>query len=1683
MNHINEEQQIQTQFFMHTKVYFPDKPGQQYVTANIPYNGVEQEEYDINELHEYIDDYLDLLYGDEDYVFGTYSSFIVETITDRYFNVLQINGQTGEQKKFSTPLQDKYANGINNLFKENDKKLFEEINQFKEKFTSLKKFEEIDLENEEDKFQINELKSSSKKLKKVLLENHEKDFNEIYGDKKKNYFCLLRYIYYRLKEIKEKNGEGKNFTMVQLLQEFIDVGYKGKINSLFDENICNYETFTLQNLKDWYYYNEKNKGGKHNSASKITIHILDAFFQRIEYLHKKNDSGFTALVFILNNQHCYPILNEKFIKQVTSLNSNEKYPSLKINSLLEFDKISYREKKNDANSIYYIDMNISLGEVDEDLQNDILTSLSKLNLNDPNFNDSNISPIYDCVVDVYKKKIVYDPLEPEKSKTEIFDLYFKNIDNLSDIYKYLINGIEHNKDGFEIETYIVQGNLLFIIFAIASKLNVSVPTHNIKIRNGEIISFVHPISNKLIKKVTEYEIKKKACNILRNNLIQNQKQLFNIDDNIFTPQLLHNFIYTDQTWSLLATEFISHSFFDFPTSKYETFSLNIIDKYSTRPIIGSNFNDFNDFNEFFKNPQKIIAYDITHSYPTAVRTMNTNYPVFGIQNTFLKFDKETMINDDGNLKNGFYLVENFNIKKFNINFESEIMTPNLVDYLLDNEYINYDKIIAGMIADDYIDYNKLNNIVENIFKIFPSMDRKSDDYIIRKNILNCMIGDFGKKYDSYDRGCITTDVDYIFYLYDIFKEVNKNNKVSNFDFVGVNGSYFIRTSQKKRLSEDNSPINTQILCEAKKNLLVMLSHVWIENESKLLSFNTDSIYLLDAKILSKEKIQESALKLPPIKEENNNNILNNNKTTIKFTLPLKSNNDINNFKGKKIKQNFKSNHPFFKMTPTKTQIKKNITNEFIIKEGNYQIEIRNENHENIKYYKPCKNRDQYNYDMLPIKDYNLLDDIMFSGDKIKRNNIIENDFSYLQELRKKSFFCTGGGGSQKSTLLASFHSNQYSFKNEKHEIILNPSEEILVLCPTNKAAQLLKNGKGCLNVFTFNKFFNVGVDDKENINNNNNNEKMINLPQNKISEKYKILQIDEFSMVSSHFYFLIIQNYQNRLKSSSPLIIQIYGDKNQCEPIKQRYYIYENQRFFRELVNYNKIQKKYYDSGSNRFEKNVYLLSQFILQNKRFPKPKEFNNYDLFKNNTIKFKDDPKPFTIGFHNIRYINKQNESSQIYKKNLYWYKKFNPEGYKNNNKVLNPTYCDGMKVVCIQNLKHKKPPIFNSESFTVSRVDGNDLYLVNEFEFKDKDNNIYKELGPYHKSNFVLGYASTVFVTQGDTIKTEYAITDMNKMTINQIYTAITRAEKLSQIFFTTNSEEKFYKYKFEEKMIDGIKCLTSEAPSFGLIYHIYSPQFKIQYIGQHVVKKIGLKNIKENKENIFIGEYDKDYRFIEHMSIKNDWVTNDNKNTFKNDIITYVIGSNGYKFKNIINILEKRNISIKADDFDFKFANKALDSQKKNFDKMNSLIGTFTENIKNPGFNELKLNVLKKMDELEFLNSFNNPIKKTKREGSLDNAKKFYFYFRVPDYFILHLKDKKNTFIKSFQITENTIKDKKTKKDITNFKKQESITNEYTRKEKWEDTDIIFNSKEEAIQAMKDELKEKYKSLLEEYFLR
>ena len=408
------------------------------------------------------------------------------------------------------------------------------------------------------------------------------------------------------------------------------------------------------------------------------------------------------------------------------------------------------------------------------------------------------------------------------------------------------------------------------------------------------------------------------------------------------------------------------------------------------------------------------------------------------------------------------------------------------------------------------------------------------------------------------------------------------------------------------------------------------------------------------------------------------------------------------------------------------------------------------------------------YDKNPDFEYNTDDD---EWTKFEENANYDDFIHQLIDL--ESFFIQADGGAGKSYTVVQLMKtlNDKTFK---------------FMCFTNKAAVELKH-KGATDVCTIDSLF---YDEFKKVNS-------LEFVINKLKD-IDYLVIDEYSMIPLRFISKFL-----RIKSRLPkLNFIIIGDNKQLKPIngdKKKVYDYKDNYAFRFLCNFNYIEMRY-KPEVGRYDENTYKIL-----------------CDLNETNTIPECLSDRVIKDGLMtNICYY--KNTSDNVNKKCGELFNKENP-----NAKKINEDFYVGMKV--ISNTNFKKQQVFNSEIYYIEDFNNDKVYIKNDIntaEFK-KDTFI---------NNFSLGYCITTYRMQGTTINEEYNIYDVNSMSKELIYVALSRCRNINNVYFdytdTTFREEGF---RDDAKELDGYIHFEDNYNN-GKIYGIYEDD-KLIYIGQTV----------------------------------------------------------------------------------------------------------------------------------------------------------------------------------------------------------------------------------------------------------
>jgi len=304
--------------------------------------------------------------------------------------------------------------------------------------------------------------------------------------------------------------------------------------------------------------------------------------------------------------------------------------------------------------------------------------------------------------------------------------------------------------------------------------------------------------------------------------------------------------------------------------------------------------------------------------------------------------------------------------------------------------------------------------------------------------------------------------------------------------------------------------------------------------------------------------------------------------------------------------------------------------------------------------------------------------------------------------------------------------------------------------------------------------------------------------------------IDEYSMVPPGDLALLY-NIKVHLTSAGKKcpMFKLFGDTDQCVPIADRIYDYDNSDMVKELCGLNHIRLLYKIGERSRYNKELYDFIIAFKRDKVLPVVPDMKLGDYYTNITVT--------------------NEKKDEVNKKCLARFITENPlaEGKM----IGDVLWVTGMPVIAEDNIKQgdkrSSIPVFNSQMFTFVRFSATKMYISRpgydgvpvEIEVRvDAFNDIFSP-----------GFAVTVYRYQGGTINEHFNIHEIEhgQMRYNELYTALSRGTRLEYVHFSPN--EKLYK-KVKPTIKSSILTQTPKKMMKGLIYRITDPDQSFIYIG-------------------------------------------------------------------------------------------------------------------------------------------------------------------------------------------------------------------------------------------------------------
>ena len=325
-----------------------------------------------------------------------------------------------------------------------------------------------------------------------------------------------------------------------------------------------------------------------------------------------------------------------------------------------------------------------------------------------------------------------------------------------------------------------------------------------------------------------------------------------------------------------------------------------------------------------------------------------------------------------------------------------------------------------------------------------------------------------------------------------------------------------------------------------------------------------------------------------------------------------------------------------------------------------------------------------------------------------------------------------------------------SGKTEIIKNLFNSDKRILALAFTNKAIEnLISRCKEGSEIYTFDSFLNEHLDDIK---------KMEKL------EQFDSIEIEEYSMCPVKF-----MNILNKFKSKCPeKQLLFFGDANQCLQVDSNKIIYD----YIQTSTFNKM------CDGNLFEcsyKEQYSRYDVGLK----------NELDYFlRNGLIQESLKSKSEIISYHNIcRSSEKKwkvnNECSIRYRKENPKFKTIQVEltkDIKSKATKIQYNFTEGEELMCIDKI------VFQNTDGTKKLINGSICKLTAIDDYKITVDDSFKMEISTFISKFEPNYCQTVYKYQGSTIGDSYNIHELHYLTKRELYTAMSRAKRLSDVNF-------------------------------------------------------------------------------------------------------------------------------------------------------------------------------------------------------------------------------------------------------------------------------------------------------------
>ena len=300
-----------------------------------------------------------------------------------------------------------------------------------------------------------------------------------------------------------------------------------------------------------------------------------------------------------------------------------------------------------------------------------------------------------------------------------------------------------------------------------------------------------------------------------------------ICDKLFNTFKTHDFKWTNQSHTSIATSLFRQLSGYIPESSYNVNTLQMLDDFYPRALQWCTTDDI---------PDDVVSIDIAKCYPSILLNNNHEIPVYSIHDVVEPFNCKSDLTHCGE----FYIDETvLDIYSNPIKIEAGFYSSNLISYLVDTLHMPLSQIKHKIVSKKALKPNTFSEFFKYIFDTLPEFEAKK--------IANSFIGDLGRRYNKTNQGFTCTDYDTAMCCWTSGLSEGKNVTVDHHE-----GIFMIREQNIERIFSDHTSINRFVVSEAILKCLQLINTCHGE-DSVLCGYNTDGIYITNPKVQFKNK--------------------------------------------------------------------------------------------------------------------------------------------------------------------------------------------------------------------------------------------------------------------------------------------------------------------------------------------------------------------------------------------------------------------------------------------------------------------------------------------------------------------------------------------------------------------------------------------------------------------------------------------------------------------------------------------------------------------------------------------------------------------------------------------------------------------------------------------------------------